>query len=203
MDAPLATVQPSAPPWPCPGRHLVLIGPMGAGKSTVGRQLSRLLRAPFVDLDERIERVTGATIPLIFELEGEAGFRRRESEVLSEVLAQAEPQIIATGGGAVLAEANRAELARYGLMIYLRTPVELQLRRLARDCKRPLLQAPDREQRLQRMAIERNPIYEALANVSIESGSDNPSRTARRLAQSQGWLPPCPTESDESPDEST
>lgn len=180
---------PTAPPWPCPGRHLVLIGPTGAGKSTVGRQLARLLRAPFVDLDEQIEAQTGAPIPLIFEHEGEAGFRQRESGALELALGADPPSVLATGGGAVLAVANRLQMARHGYLIYLRTPVAVQIARLARDCRRPLLQAPDREQRLRQMAATRNPIYEALADVSLDSIGDNPKRTARRLAALQGWLP--------------
>lgn len=178
-----------APPWPCPGRHLVLIGPTGAGKSTVGRQLARLLRAPFVDLDEQIEAQSGAPIPLIFEHEGEAGFRQRESEALAQALTADPPSVLATGGGAVLAVANRLQMARRGYLVYLRTPVAVQIARLARDGRRPLLQAPDREQRLRQMAATRNPIYEALADISLDSIGDNPKRTARRLAALHGWLP--------------
>ncbi len=170
-------------------RHLVLIGPMGAGKSTIGRHLARLLQLRFVDLDELIEQRTGVTIPLIFEVEGEAGFRQRESEMLRETLETPERLILATGGGVILDPLNRDWIRRCGAVLYLRTPVAVQLNRLARDRRRPLLQAPDRRERLERMARERNPLYESLADMTVESVADKPGRTARRVALSLGWRP--------------
>jgi shikimate kinase len=174
-------------------RHLVLIGPMGAGKSTIGRHLARLLQLPFVDLDELIEQRTGVTIPLIFEVEGETGFRLRESEMLRETLQLPERLILATGGGAILDPRNRDWIRRCGAVLYLRTPVAVQINRLARDRRRPLLQAPDRRERLEGMARERNPLYESLADMTIDSVADKPGRTARKVAESLGWQPPIAT----------
>lgn len=162
-------------------KNIILVGPMGAGKSTVGRRLARLLGRRFVDLDELIEERTGVSIPLIFELEGEARFRQREAQMLKEVIDWPD-LVLATGGGSVLLAENRECLRSHGFVIYLRASVAIQLQRLARDKKRPLLQAPDRKQRLERMAEERNPLYLAVADEVAESISDRPARLARTLA---------------------
>jgi shikimate kinase len=175
---------------PARARHLVLIGPMGAGKSTIGRHLARLLELPFVDLDELIESRTGVSIPLIFEVEGEAGFRQRESELLREVLQASARVVLATGGGVILNPANRDWIRRCGAVLYLRTPVAVQLNRLARDTRRPLLQAPDRRERLEQMARDRNPLYESLADMTLDSVADKPNRTARKVAECLGWRAP-------------
>lgn len=174
-------------------RHLVLIGPMGAGKSTIGRHLARLLELPFVDLDELIETRTGVSIPLIFEVEGETGFRQRESELLRETLQSPSRLVLATGGGAILDPLNRDWIRRCGAVLYLRTPVAVQLNRLSRDTRRPLLRAPDRLERLEQMARERNPLYESLADMTLDSVADKPNRAARRVAESLGWQPPTPS----------
>lgn len=151
-----------------PAPNLFLVGPMGAGKTTIGRQLAELYRMPFHDLDRVIEEHTGATVSLIFELEGEAGFRRRESAMLASLAAR-NGVVIATGGGSVLAAENRALLRQRGFVIWLDTPVATQLARLERDRQRPLLQAPDRRERLERMAEARNPLYAEVADLRVPS----------------------------------
>lgn len=154
---------------------------MGAGKSTVGRRLAQILGRRFVDLDDLIEQRTGVTIPLIFELEGETRFRRREARLLAEAITW--PDIVlATGGGSVLMPDNRGCLRQHGYVVYLRAAVKVQLQRLARDKKRPLLQAPDRRERLEKMAEERNPLYLSVADEVAESINDRPAKLARVLA---------------------
>ncbi len=118
--------------------NIFLIGPMGAGKTTLGRALAKRLGLPFRDSDHEIEQRTGAAIPLIFELEGEAGFRARESAMLAE-LVQLDPLVLATGGGAVLAPANRALLAQHGRVIYLHAPLEQLLKRTANSRRYSLI----------------------------------------------------------------
>jgi shikimate kinase len=162
-----------------PSSNLYLIGPMGAGKSTVGRRLARQLNLRFVDLDQMIEAETGSNIPLLFEIEGEAAFRQRESEALQRAT-RLDGVVLATGGGSILAEANREHLRQHGFVVYLEAPVELQLERLARDHSRPLLRAPDRAQRLRELAQRRNPIYEELADLTITADRAGPGATARR-----------------------
>jgi shikimate kinase len=151
-----------------PASNLILVGPMGAGKTSIGRRLAERLGLDFVDADVALEALTGVTVNLIFELEGEAGFRERERQLLAELCTQHD-KLIATGGGAVLDAGTRDLLARSGFVVYLRTGVERQLERLAKDRSRPLLQAPDRRQRLQAMAAQRAPLYEAVADLVYDS----------------------------------
>lgn len=151
-----------------PAPNLFVIGPMGAGKSTVGRHVAELMRMPFHDLDHEIEVHTGATIGLIFELEGEAGFRKREAAMLAE-LATRSGVVVATGGGAILDADNRQTLQRRGYVIWLDASIDAQLARLARDRQRPLLQAPDRRVRLEQLARDRNPLYAQTADLHVES----------------------------------
>jgi 3-dehydroquinate synthase len=171
-----------------PAPNLFLIGPMGAGKTTIGKRIAEQLGMPFHDLDHVIEENTGATIPLIFELEGEAGFRRRECAMLAE-LAALDGIVLATGGGAVLDADNRAVLAARGFVVYLETTVDIQLGRLARDRKRPLLAAPDRRERLEQMAGVRNPLYRSLADLTVISDNEHAAQVAGDLAQrlQQEW----------------
>jgi shikimate kinase len=145
-----------------------LVGPMGAGKSTIGRQLARCLKLKFIDSDREIEIRTGVDIPLIFELEGESGFRKRERKVIDELTAK--PGIIlATGGGAVLDKRNRRHLASRGRVIYLRTSVEQQLRRTAHDRNRPLLRTPNPKQKLEELMEVRDPLYQEIADWIIDT----------------------------------
>jgi shikimate kinase len=164
-----------------PPPHLVLIGPMGAGKSALGRRLATLRDLPFVDLDREIEIRAGADIPTIFAHEGEAGFRRREREALAAALA-GPPCVLATGGGAVLDPDNRALMRRHGVVVHLRIAVETQLARLAGDRSRPLIAGDDREAVLRRLAAERGPLYEAAADLNFESTDETPAESAARLA---------------------
>jgi shikimate kinase len=152
-----------------PAPNLFFVGPMGAGKSTIGRRAAELLGLPFFDLDHVIEEHCGADIPLIFELEGEAGFRHRESTLLAEFAAR-DGVALATGGGAVLAEENRRVLKQNGFVVYLETTIDEQLKRLARDRKRPLLAAPDRHERLQSLAAQREPLYREIADLTLAAG---------------------------------
>ncbi len=149
-------------------RRIFLVGPMGAGKTSVGRQLARRLGLEFVDADHEIERRTGVDIPYIFEVEGEAGFRERERRVLAELTLR--PGIVlATGGGAVLDEANRAVLAARGTVVYLHASVGEQLRRTRGDRRRPLLQVADPAARLAELMAVREPLYRAVADLVVET----------------------------------
>ncbi|MEO8778801.1 MAG: shikimate kinase, partial [Rhodanobacter sp.] len=145
-----------------------LIGPTGAGKTSLGRRLAAHYGLSFVDLDQQIEQHCGVNISAIFEIEGEAGFRQRESELL-DTLSQRAGVLLATGAGAVLADANRRWLSQRGYVVWLQASVDQQLERLARDQRRPLLAVPDRRARLQAMAIAREPIYRELADLAVPS----------------------------------
>jgi shikimate kinase len=162
--------------------NIFLIGPMGSGKTTLGRRLAAALGREFIDLDEELERRCGVEVTVIFEIEGEAGFREREHALLAEIAAGRD-RVVATGGGSVLREDNRALLRDNGLVVWLDTSVAQQLKRLERDRRRPLLAAPDRRERLTRMAEERNPIYRGLADVVFESRNLPPPRMAKALEE--------------------
>lgn len=149
--------------------NLFLVGPMGAGKSTVGRHLARGLRKTFVDSDKVIEERTGASISLIFEIEGEAGFRQREAAVIDE-LTRRQEVVLATGGGAIMREDNRRCLADRGYVIYLRAPLELLVERTTRDRNRPLLANADPRRRLMDLMAEREPLYREVAHLIIDTG---------------------------------
>ena len=149
---------------------IFLIGPMGSGKSSVGRALARRLGYRFVDSDREIEARCGVDIPTIFEYEGEGGFREREARMIDELTALPET-VLATGGGAVLREGNRALLASRGHVVLLSVDIREQLRRVAFDRNRPLLQTDDPEARLRALMEERAPIYRALADVEISTDS--------------------------------
>lgn len=160
--------------------NLILIGPMGAGKTTQGKWLARHLGMDFIDLDVCIEQSTGTDILHIFETEGEAGFRKRESETLAAVLCR-DNLVLSTGGGTVLAEANRAVLKQCGTVIYLHLPPEMQLQRLASDRKRPLLQTPDRAERLQELSEIRTPIYRQCADITLDLSRIPMSQVRHRI----------------------
>lgn len=160
--------------------NLILIGPMGAGKTTQGKWLARHLGMDFVDLDVCIEQSTGTDIVHIFETEGEAGFRKRESDALSKVLSR-ENLVLSTGGGTILAESNRALLKQRGTVIYLHLPPEMQLQRLASDRKRPLLQTADRSERLQQLSIIRTPLYRQCADITLDLSQIPMSQVKHRI----------------------
>lgn len=165
-----------------PAPNLVLVGPMGAGKTSIGKRIAQQFGLAFVDADHRLEEITGAAVPLIFECEGEAGFRQRESALILDLM-HGENQLIATGGGAVLAEGNRAALAARGFVVHLRVDVAQQLDRLARDRSRPLLATGDRREKLESLARLRTPLYEAVADLSFDSNGLSVSQAAERLGQ--------------------
>ena len=164
-----------------PSPNLFLIGPMGAGKSSIGRRLAEHFGMPCVDLDAAVEERTGASVATIFEIEGEAGFRRRESDLLAELSAR-DGIVLATGGGAVLAPENHVLLRERGFVVWLRTSVEQQLQRLVRDRQRPLLDTPDRRERLEQLARERDPVYRELADFVVASTEESCQHAAMRIA---------------------
>jgi shikimate kinase len=151
-----------------PAPNLVLVGPMGAGKTSIGKRLAQRLGLLFVDADHRLEEVTGAPVPLIFECEGEAGFRVRESQLIVDLMQQ-RGQLVATGGGAVLAAENRRLLRANGFVVYLKVSVGQQLERLARDHSRPLLATDNKHARLESLAAVRNALYEEVADLMFDS----------------------------------
>lgn len=152
--------------------NIFLVGLMGAGKTTIGRLLARKLNRRFVDADHEIEARTGATIPWIFEIEGEACFRRREADVIRDLSAQ-QGLVLATGGGAVLNPASRALLAERGTVIYLRASIGSILQRTAHDKNRPLLQTADPRGKLEQLWTERDPLYREIADLVIDTGRPN------------------------------
>lgn len=162
--------------------RIFLIGPMGSGKTTVGRQLADHLGMAFLDLDLELQARCGVEVAVIFDIEGEAGFRQRETALLDE-LSRRDGLVLATGGGSILSEDNRRMLTERGLVVYLQTSVDQQLRRLERDKQRPLLQSPDRRRRLTELAEKRNPIYQSCADLVIRSANIPPSAMAQTVAQ--------------------
>ena len=152
--------------------NIFLVGLMGAGKTTVSRALAKKLNKRFIDSDHEIEARTGASIPLIFEIEGEASFRQRESDVIREVTAQSDI-VLATGGGAILKPENREYLKTRGTVIYLRASVNSILQRTSQDKNRPLLQTADPRQRIEQLAREREPYYLEVADFVVETGRPN------------------------------
>jgi shikimate kinase len=165
-----------------PSPNLFLVGPMAAGKSSIGRRIARRLGMEFIDLDDEIVRRTGASVNLIFAHEGEAGFRERESATLADI-ARRGGIVLATGGGSVLAAPNREVLQQRGFVIWLRATVGQQLARTGRDHSRPLLNTPDRRARLEVLAREREPLYAAIADLSFEGDGSGPGPASERLAE--------------------
>ncbi len=162
--------------------NIFFIGLMGAGKTTIGRLLAKQMGKYFYDSDVEIERKTGVKIPLIFELEGEAGFRKRETAVIEE-LSQLKNIVMATGGGAVLLPENRAFLKNNGKIIYLRAKVNDLYQRTRNDKSRPLLQGDNVEQKLERLYIERHPIYTSLADYIVDTGAQSANEITNHIEQ--------------------
>lgn len=160
--------------------NIYLVGPMGAGKTTIGRQLAELLRLDFIDSDHEIEARTGANIPWIFDVEGEDGFRAREEAVIDE-LTRRDSIVLATGGGVVMREANRRHLHERGTVVYLATPVALQLERTARDRNRPLLRTPDPRKRLTELMELRDPLYREIAHIIISTTGGSAREVALKI----------------------
>ncbi|CAL4325459.1 Shikimate kinase 1 [Buchnera aphidicola (Eriosoma lanigerum)] len=153
-------------------RNIFLVGPMGAGKSTIGKQLAQQLNMEFYDSDQEIERRTGADISWVFDVEGEIGFRDREEKIIHE-LTEKQGIILATGGGSIQSKETRNRLSSRGIVIYLETSIEKQLIRTKRDKNRPLLQVDNKESStrliLEQLAYNRNPLYEDIADLRIST----------------------------------
>lgn len=163
-------------------QNIFLVGPMGAGKSSIGRRLAKRLTREFIDCDHALEERTGVTITTIFELEGEAGFRERETKILSQ-LSNLNEVVIATGGGVVLKDQNRAILQNDGTVVYLQASVETQLKRTLHDKNRPLLEMGDRRAKLISMAKIRNPLYEEVADITIKTDSQSISASIKQIIE--------------------
>ncbi len=161
---------------------IFLVGMMGAGKTTIGRSLAKVLGREFVDLDQAIEARCGVPVSHIFEVEGEAGFRKRETLLLDEYSKQA-GIVLATGGGAVLAPENRRMLAERGVVVYLRATADELYRRVAKDRNRPLLQTANPRERVSQLLAQRAPLYEEVAHVAFDTGSLPIGQAAQALVQ--------------------
>lgn len=181
----------NCPPSDSLPENIFLVGLMGAGKTSVGRILARRLNKTFYDSDQEIERCTGVKIPLIFEIEGEAGFRDRESRLLAE-LVQRRNIVLATGGGVVLSARNRRLLAEHGTVVYLRAAANDLWQRTRHDKNRPLLQTEDPLARLQELFAQRDPLYREIADIIIDTGNQSLSSLTHWLAQKLAQLRPGP-----------
>ena len=155
-----------------PNTNIFLVGLMGSGKTTIGKALAKRLSLRFVDADHEIEARTGASIPLIFEIEGEASFRQREADVIRDLSSQ-QGIVLATGGGAVLNEQSRRWLRERGTVIYLKASVASILQRTSHDRNRPLLQTSDPKAKIEELSRQRAPLYQEVAHITIETGRPN------------------------------
>ncbi len=166
---------------PLPG-NIYLVGLMGAGKTSVGRFLAKRLGKTFYDCDHEIERRTGVKIPVIFDIEGEQGFRARETAVLRELTTLPEI-VLATGGGAVISPENRRNLSANGTVVYLRAAPSDLWQRTRNDRNRPLLQTADPQAKLEQLFTERDPLYREVASIIVDTGSQSVRSLAHRLEQ--------------------
>jgi len=162
--------------------NIFLVGLMGAGKTSVGRRLARRLGKTFFDCDEEIERATGVKIPVIFDIEGEAGFRAREARMLAELALRADI-VLATGGGAVLSAENRRVLVGNGVVVYLRAVATDLWTRTRHDRNRPLLRTGEPLARLEQLYAERDPIYRSIADIIVDTGNQSLGSLAHRLEE--------------------
>lgn len=168
--------------------NIFFVGLMGAGKTTVGRMVARQLNMEFLDTDQEIERRTGVNIPLIFELEGEAGFRQRETAVIAE-LVQGDGRVLATGGGAVLLPRNRALLKAHGTVVYLRACVQELWQRTRHDKNRPLLQTENPRQKLEQLFAARDPLYREVATITVDTGGQTVNCIAQEVVRKLALQP--------------
>lgn len=155
---------------------------MGSGKTSIGRRLAKKIKAEFFDSDQEVEKRTGVSIPLIFEIEGEQGFRRRESEVIEE-LTKHPDIVLATGGGAVQDEFNRKCLAERGIVVYLRARIDQLLKRTSRDNRRPLLNSGNPREKLQELLAIRGPLYEEIADLIIDTDRQSMKSVVEKISQ--------------------
>ncbi|MFC3122963.1 shikimate kinase AroK [Agaribacter flavus] len=166
-------------------RNIFLVGPMGAGKSTIGKHLADELHLEFFDSDQEIERRTGADISWIFDLEGEDGFREREENVIEE-LTDKQGIVLATGGGSVISKKIRNRLSARGIVVYLQTTIDKQVARTQRDKRRPLLQNDEPETVLRELAEKRNPLYEDVADYIVETDDQSARSVANQIINKIG-----------------
>lgn len=163
-------------------QNVFLVGPMGAGKSAVGRQLAKMLHLTFVDSDQEIESRTGVDIPFIFEKEGEEGFRRREASVIDELSARA-GVVLATGGGAIMDAESRSRLGARGYVVYLRTSVDQQLARTRKGRERPLLETDDPRATLDALLAHREPLYLEIADLTVDTDGRKVQSVANEIRE--------------------
>jgi shikimate kinase len=169
--------------------NIFLVGPMGSGKSTIGRQLAKALKRPFFDSDKEIEKRTGVTISWIFEMEGEEGFRQREQQIIAELTAK-QNIVLATGGGAILKEDNRKLLKSRGSVVYLSSSVEQLYRRTSKDKSRPLLQTDDPKKQIAILLAKRDPLYKSVADVVIRTAKQSIQKTVSHVIKKLESLEP-------------
>lgn len=163
-------------------RNIFLVGPMGAGKSTIGRHLAQQLHMEFYDSDTEIEERTGADISWVFDVEGEEGFRLREEKVIND-LTEKQGIVLATGGGSISSKESRNRLSARGIVVYLETTIEKQLARTQRDKKRPLLQTEQPREVLEALAQERNPLYEEIADFVVRTDDQSAKVVANQIIE--------------------
>lgn len=163
-------------------QNIFLVGLMGAGKTSVGRMLAKRMNKDFYDADAEIERATGVKIPVIFDIEGESGFRAREEKVI-ERLTALHDIVLATGGGAILSPANRTRLRRHGRVIYLRAAPEDLWRRTRRDRNRPLLQTANPLAKLKELHAKRDPLYSEVADLVVDTGAQSVGNLTTHIQQ--------------------
>ncbi|MCL1143545.1 shikimate kinase AroK [Shewanella gaetbuli] len=167
-------------------RNIFLVGPMGAGKSTIGRHLAQMLHLEFHDSDHEIEQRTGADIAWVFDVEGEEGFRRREAQVIAD-LSEKQGIVLATGGGSVQSKDIRNYLSARGIVVYLETTIDKQVARTQRDKRRPLLQVDDPRQVLEDLAESRNPLYEEIADIIVKTDEQSAKIVANQIIEQLGF----------------
>ncbi|WP_026960144.1 MULTISPECIES: shikimate kinase AroK [Aliagarivorans] len=167
-------------------RNIFLVGPMGAGKSTIGRHLAQQLHMQFYDTDHEIERRTGADIAWVFDVEGEDGFRVREEGVIDD-LTQLQGIVLATGGGSVISKESRNRLSARGIVVYLETTIDKQFARTQRDKRRPLLQNDEPRDVLESLASERNPLYTEVADYTVQTDDQSAKSVANQIIEKLGF----------------
>ncbi|MBE7214380.1 shikimate kinase AroK [Shewanella psychropiezotolerans] len=167
-------------------RNIFLVGPMGAGKSTIGRHLAQMLHLEFHDSDHEIEKRTGADIAWVFDVEGEEGFRVRETQVVAD-LTEKQGIVLATGGGSIQSKEIRNNLSARGIVVYLETTIDKQVARTQRDKRRPLLQVDDPREVLENLAVTRNPLYEEIADVIVKTDEQSAKVVANQIIEQLGF----------------